>query len=237
MKIIISPAKVQNGRNLLNFPMVPIPYPEQTQFLKNTLVKMSKKDLSKLMKIKDKLLDATFTLLHEDQDEQHAITRYNGIVFKEINSHLFDDIQLQYLNRHLRILSAYYGILKPLTGIKPYRLDMTMHPNQINLYDYWHNAVNEYFDDHELIINLASLEFSQLISKPLLNIHFKEELSDGSTKVVTVRAKKARGMMVQFMVENLIEEPEKLKQFSEMNYQFSEKESDQNNYVFIASYE
>lgn len=237
MKIIISPAKVQNGADRIELQTEKIPFPIKTKELYNLLVDMSKTQMGKLMKIKDKLLDTTYDMYQNPVLEQHAITLYNGIVFKEINAHLLDSAQLMYLNEHLRILSAYYGVLKPLTAIQPYRLDMTMKPDKINLYQYWNQEVNAYFDEEETIINLASLEFSQMIKKNMINIHFKEEQSDGQLKVVTVRAKKARGLMVQYMADHMIYDPQDLVSFNEMNYSYSKDMSDDNNYVFIAPYE
>lgn len=237
MKIIISPAKVQNGADRIELQAEKIPFSSKTKELYNLLVDMSKTQMGKLMKIKDKLLDTTYDMYQNPVLEQHAITLYNGIVFKEINAHLLDSAQLMYLNEHLRILSAYYGVLKPLTAIQPYRLDMTMKPDKINLYQYWDQEVNEYFNEEETIINLASLEFSQMVDKNMINVHFKEEQSDGQLKVVTVRAKKARGLMVQYMADHMIYDPQDLVSFNEMNYTYSKEMSDDSNYVFVAPYE
>lgn len=230
MKIIISPAKVQNGQLIFNYEFKPINFEPETHMLNNCLKDYSKNDISKLMKIKNKLLDSTYEAIQNDFARNHAINLYNGIVYKEICTNLYDPIQLEYMNNHLRILSALYGVLEPLTGIKPYRLDMTMKPNQINLYEYWKPSITEYFKD-ELIINLASVEYSKMLNLPMINIHFKERIDD-AYKIVTVRAKKARGLMVDYLITHTISDLEDIKSFSEADYQFNENLSDDMNYVF-----
>jgi len=230
MKIIISPAKVQNGSYRFDKTYDAILFHHKTNSLDKSLKTYSKAGISKLMKIKNKLLDTVYDTIQSEHDEQHAINLYNGIVYKEINTNLYDSLQLEYMNEHLRILSAKYGILEPYTGIKPYRLDMTMKPKKTNLYHYWHDEINMYFDD-ELIINLASIEFSKLIKKPMINIHFKEWINE-EYKIVTVRAKKARGLMVDYLITHMVSDIEGIKDFKENGYQYNTELSDENNLVF-----
>lgn len=231
VKIIISPAKVQNGSFKLDRPFEPLLFEKKSHQLRNMLADYSMTDMGHLMKIKDKLLKTTYELYQEPQDSFHAINLYNGIVFKEINANLYDDFQLAFMNEHLVVLSAMYGILTPLTGIKPYRLDMTMKPDKMNLYDFWSEDIQNYFKD-ELIINLASVEFSSMIQSSMVNIHFKERVDD-VYKIVTVRAKKARGLMVDFIVSNMITNVDDIKLFCEAGYCYYEDLSDENNLVFV----
>lgn len=228
MKIIISPAKVQNGSNHLDLPMTDLLYKDKSDYLRSVLNDMSSDEIAKLMKIKNKLLDETLYNLRSNQHVQHAITLYNGIVFKEINTNLYQPLQIDYMQKHLRILSAMYGLLRPLDGIRPYRLAMTMKAQKINLYEYWN--ITERFDDP--IVNLASVEFSSMVRKPLINIYFKEYVND-VLKIVTVRAKKARGLMVDYMISHMIEDVEDLKHFTEDGYQYSPSLSDEMNWVFL----
>ncbi|MBI9012758.1 MAG: YaaA family protein [Clostridiales bacterium] len=230
MKIIISPAKVQTEQHIFDYGFKSLIFENETCTLNSYLKDYSKNGISKLMKIKNKLLDNTYETIQNDFAKNHAINLYNGTVYKEINTNLYDELQLEYMNSHLRILSALYGVLEPLTGISPYRLDMTMKPNQINLYDFWKSSINKYFKD-ELIINLASLEYSKMIHLPMINIHFKELIND-TYKIVTVRAKKARGLMVDYLITHVISDLEDLKSFSEAGYQFNETLSDEKNFVF-----
>lgn len=230
MKIIISPAKIQDGSYSFNRTFDSILFHHKTNKLEKKLKTYSKSGISKLMKINKKLLDTVYDVIHNEQDKQHAINLYSGIVYKEINTNLYDALQLEYMNKHLCILSAKYGILEPYTGIKPYRLDMTMKPKKINLYHYWHDEINSYFEK-ELVINLASIEFSKLIKQPMINIHFKEWIND-EYKIVTVRAKKARGLMVDYLITHMVSDLEGIKEFNENGYHYKSKLSDDNNFVF-----
>lgn len=230
MKIIISPAKVQDGKTRFDLPFEPLLYKCKTDFLRNDIGQMTKNQVGKLMKIKNKLLDTTYDFYQTDQETYHAVNLYNGIVYKEINTNLYDAFQVNYMQEHLRILSAMYGVLEPLTGIKPYRLDMTMKPNKLDLYKYWQEDVENHFTG-ETIVNLASLEFSKMIPFPMVNIHFKE-LKDEEYKIVTVRAKKARGLMVDYMISNMVSDIEGIKHFTEDGYRFNQGLSDENNLTF-----
>lgn len=230
MKIILSPAKVQNGQTKFELPYEPLMFKSKTSALRNIIEDHSISEMGRLMKIKDKLLKSTYTMYQEPQDTYHAVNLYNGIVFKEINTNLYDPLQIDYMNEHLRIMSAMYGIMKPLTGIQPYRLDMTMKPKKMNLYQYWDEEVNQYFKN-ETIINLASVEFSSMIKGHMINIHFKE-LIDDVYKVVTVRAKRARGLMADFLITNMITDIESIKNFDEAGYAYNSQLSDDNNLVF-----
>ncbi len=230
MKIIISPAKTQNGKGKVDADITNIEFKEKSDYLFSILESYSKKELSELMNIKNRLLDTTY-FNFEKNDLYMAITLYNGIVFKEIDINSYNENHIQYLNDHLRILSALYGVVKPFDPIRKYRLDMMMHPNDMDLYEYWKEDINNYFSD-ETIINLASKEYSSLLDKKMINIFFKEEI-DGKLKIKTVYAKKARGLMVDYMVRNAIYSLEDLKKFNEMGYKFSEKHSSETSLVFI----
>lgn len=240
MKIIISPSKLQNESCRVQREFKPVLHVEKTRELHCLLNDQSTETIGKWMKIKGELLHQTVHRVrnYASQEDVHAISCYNGIVFKEIDENLYNDVQLGYLERHLRILSAFYGVVTPLTGIKPYRLDMTMKLNDVNLYKFWDKAIDDYFSDEDVIINLASKEFSKMLTSKIfkdrmINVFFKEEKHDGQLKVVTVRAKQARGLMANFMIENLIEDPNAIKQFDEMGYVFDEAVSDERNFVFV----
>ncbi len=243
MKIILSPSKLQRLEPGIGTDHDPIFFPAKTAYLVDQLQKKSSSEIASIMKIKGKLLDETIHLYdsYDPETKNHAVSAYNGIVFQEIETQLLDPMQLDYLNHHVRILSALYGVTTPFTGITPYRLDMTMKPDQMNLYDYWKEEVHDHFDQEDCIVNLASLEFSKMVSKGkkdkrMFNIHFKEEQRDGRLKVVTVRAKKARGLMTHYMAHHMIEQVVDLKNFDDLGYVFSEDHSDDQNYTFIQSF-
>lgn len=236
MKIILSPSKLQTCHRLEAVPLSPLPCEETAKKLAKALEGLIAKG--------GPLLDSYGKTLGGTGQVQvgHALCTYTGLVFKEIDWRCYDQVQWDYIDRHLRILSAYYGILTPLTGIAPYRLDMLAKLPGINLYQYWAKCVGDYFADEDLIVNLASKEYSKMLDLKglkgrVLCVEFKEEGWDGGLKVVTVHAKRARGLMVQYMVEGLIEDPESLKDFSEAKYRFYQQGSTASNYVFVRPFE
>lgn len=236
LKIIISPAKIQKARGFKAYEASALLYETSKTLIHDNLKGYSKNDLGKIMKIKGDLLAKAHENIHSPQTLHTAIDLYSGLVFKEMNIFSYNAMQLDYMDQHLRILSAFYGILKPSTGIWPYRLDMTMKLKGLNLNRHWADHMNAYFQG-EVILNLASKEFSRLVKMPMINIHFKEEQSDGTYKVVTVRAKKARGMMVDYMIENTVLDLNHVKSFSEMGYSYNEDLSSEWDWVYAIPYE
>ena len=137
------------------------------------------------------------------------------------------------MEKHLVILSALYGVLTPLTGIKPYRLDMTMSISKKNsLYEFWQESINEYIEEEEMIINLASKEFSKMIKKPLINIEFFEEKNEKLVQIST-NSKKARGEMVKCIVKTKAEKLDDIRKISFDGYKFNKKLSKENILVFV----
>jgi cytoplasmic iron level regulating protein YaaA (DUF328/UPF0246 family) len=243
MKIILSPSKLQTPRLLKGLEGVGQSYLGASQVIDKLIRSMSYEELGKCLRINKALLDHAYHLWNtESQKSGHAICTYTGLVFREIACDTYDPLQRDYLERHLRILSAYYGVLSPFTEITPYRLDMTHRPNGLDLYKHWQEVINHTFQHEDIIVNLASKEFSTMLNRKtlkgnVLDIDFKEEQSDGSLKVVTVRAKQARGLMTHYMVENTIECIEHIKGFSEAGYVFHKALSRPYYYLFIKPYE
>jgi len=240
MKIIISPSKNQNRPNqliqpeILNF--------NKTVNLFKTIKNLKTNELQTLFKIKDNLLEEVEQLYHGFNVSNHtsqAIEIYSGVVFEQIKHDEYNQFQTKYLNENLIILSAMYGVLKPKTFIWPYRLDFTIKPNKINLYHYWQEDIENFFDKEELIINLASNEFSKLLTKHqehIININFFEEQKDKSLKVISYNAKKARGIMVNELILNLVKDINQIKEFNIDGYIFSQEQSDDKNFCFIKKY-
>ena len=154
---------------------------------------------------------------------------------------VFEDMHYEYVQEHLRILSAFYGVLKPMDGVTPYRLEMQAKAaigGAKNLYEYWGNSLyHEVRDDTGIIINLASKEYSRCIEKYLspedtyLTITFCE-LSGERMVTKGTYAKMARGEMVRFMAEHKIEKPEDIKEFDRLGYVFRHDLSSEVEYVF-----
>ncbi len=234
MKIILSPSKTQS----LACPLIScnkeLLYIEKSLNLFAVLKAMDKIELGRLFKIKGKLLDDTYDLYQDFEGVNNRfdpIHCYAGVVYETLGLRNFTDQQRKFLEEHLVVLSAMYGILEPGMGIWPYRLDFKTRPLKIDLYDYWQDEVLGYFSSVDMIINLASEEFS-LILKPLkkrlLNIHFIEE----DDRVLSYRVKKARGLMADEIVIKMLNEAADLKSLVIENYIYDEIKSDSNNYFY-----
>ena len=243
MKIILSPSKTQNherkrkekGRNIIK--------EEMTKKLFDYLKSLSKEKLKKELDIQGNLLDRTYNLYQEhNYDDQTipAIELYNGAVFKQIDLEEFDNKELSYLQEKLIILSPMYGPIHSDTEIWPYRLEMKLKPNGINLYEYWQEVMENYFSDVDLIINLASNEYSKVVEKnyegKIINFSFKEEKEDGSLKTIGYYVKQNRGKLLNEMIKNQVNSLENIKEIELDGYKFDKKRSDENNYKFIKAY-
>ena len=170
-----------------------------------------------------------------------AVLSYEGIAFQYMAPSVFEDRQFEYIQNHLRILSAFYGVLKPMDGVTPYRLEMQAKveiEDARNLYEYWGDILYaSVIDNSRIIINLASTEYPKCIEKHLtpqdkyITITFCELSGD---KLVTkgTYAKMARGEMVRYMAENNIENPVEIKKFDRLGYSFRSDLSSDTEYVF-----
>lgn len=236
MKIILSPSKTYNTKptQLLDDVATSTPlFEEEAMTLLKPIQKIKKDDMGKMMKIKGKLLEDTYQSFQNFKEftSQKAILHYTGFVYKKLQLNRYDATHWSYIQEHIRILSAFYGVLHPFDGIKPYRLDFTMsHKKLPKLLPYWNEKVNNYFKD-EMIINLASQEFSQLIDHPMLTIDFLEE-KKGDYHNLSTYAKQARGLMIDYLIKNRIEDVEKIKAFNLDGYCFHQTLSSDDHYVF-----
>ena len=171
-----------------------------------------------------------------------AVLSYEGIQYRYMAPGVFTDREFAYIQEHLRILSGFYGMLKPFDGVTPYRLEMDAKlrvGEHENLYDFWGDLIaNALFEETDCIINLASKEYSRCIRSHLPgNVRFITcrfaELENGRLLEVGTLGKMARGEMVRFMAENQITEPEELKHFDRFRYRFDPKRSNQKTFVFL----
>ena len=244
MKIILSPAKKMNidldTLEPMGLPMFIYRSTEILAWLKGK----SKDELKELWKCNDKIVEQNVRRL-ENMDLYHrltpAILSYEGIAYQYMAPTVFEDGHFEYIQEHLRILSAFYGVLKPMDGVTPYRLEMNAKAtigNEKNLYEYWGDMLYKGVRDEKgIIINLASKEYSKCIERYLseedtyISITFCE-LSAGKLVTKGTYAKMARGEMVRFMAENCIENPEEIKKFNRLGYFFREDLSSKIEYVF-----
>ena len=245
MKIIISPAKKMNMDNdSLVHQELPVFLP-QTEKLRTKLQCMSYDELKKLWKCNDKIATLNVERLqHMDlrKNLTPAILAYEGIQYQYMAPGIFTDKEFCYIQDHLRILSGFYGLLRPLDGVVPYRLEMQAKlaiGETKDLYAFWDDSLANYlFAETDCIINLASKEYSVCISKYLpdsvrfITCVFGEWI-DGKIIEKGTICKMARGEMVRFMAENQISDPEKIKLFSRLNYQYSAEHSNEDTFVFL----
>ena len=252
MKIIISPAKSLDFEKQLPTEEFSIPnFLSESKVINDSLKKRSPGELKSLMSISEKLADLnwnrnnSFKIPFNVDNARPSIFTFNGDVYNGIDAYSLSLDQIKNAQGSLRILSGLYGMLKPLDLIQAYRLEMGTKLNvngSANLYDFWKNKItkklNEEIKENELFINLASNEYSSVIDKKELKTSiispiFKD-MKNGKLKIISFYAKKARGMMVRYILDNNINNQEDLKGFNYGGYSFSKQETDNSNeLVFI----
>ncbi|MDH5387192.1 MAG: peroxide stress protein YaaA [Gammaproteobacteria bacterium] len=225
---------------------------EDSQLLIKELRKIKTEELQALMDISENIaklnvgrvkdFKTPFTISNAKQ----AIFAFKGDVYSGINIENFSADDLAYAQKHLRMLSGLYGCLRPLDLIQPYRLEMKTklkNPRGDNLYQFWDERITDSLNkelvkqQEPVLVNLASNEYfksvkPKLLKGRLLNINFKET-KDGKTRIVAIYAKRARGMMTDYILRNRIENPEDMKKFKEGGYKYSKADSDDKQWTFI----
>lgn len=251
MQIIMSPAKTQQfiGTEYKEYSM-PILL-TKSQAIMDLLRVMSKPELARLLKTRDKLTQSTHHRIHKFarkltlQNAGQAIFTFQGDTYVALASGTFSPEDLQFAQRQLFILSGLYGILRPLDLIQPYRLNMSA-PLPVggaqNLYGYWREQVTEIInralaeDDERTLVNLASMEYAKVVDNKklqgkMVTIAFRERHA-GEYRTVPFQAKKARGLMIRFIVTGRITEVEGLRDFDLDGYGFSEEDSTAEEWLF-----
>ena len=241
MKILISPAKSLDFENNVETSISSKPiFADQAHKINNTIKNLSAPDLSSLMNISPKLSELNWSRNQEfqkiDSKEKEAIFAFNGDVYDGIDANTINKSNHEKLQNSLRILSGLYGILKPFDKIKAYRLEMGTKISingSKNLYDFWkenvtNSIVNE-ANENEIIVNLASNEYfsvidQSLISNTIVNPQFKD-FKNGKLKIISFYAKKARGLMTRFLIDNEINSLSDIESFNSSGYMFSQNET------------
>lgn len=202
-------------------------------------------ELKSLWKCNDKIAEENFKrieCLDLNKNLTPAVLSYEGIAFQYMAPAVFEYEQFDYIQEHLRIISGFYGVLKAMDGVVPYRLEMQAKvqiDKHRNLYDFWGKKIyNAVCDDTRIIVNLASKEYSKCVEKYLtdddtyITCVFADKVNGKLVQKGTY-AKMARGEMVRFMAENKIEDPVDLKDFDKLNYKYQKDISSDNEYIFI----
>lgn len=252
MKIIISPAKTLDFTSALpTDKYTDAAFLDTTGKVNGKLAKMPKKKLAELMNISANLAELNhqryldFEEEHTPENSRPAVYAFAGDVYVGLDAYSLPLESVDVLQEKLRILSGFYGILKPLDLIQPYRLEMgTDLPvgRRANLYELWKDKItpvlNKEMQEGEVLVNLASNEYFKAVDTKKLKASIVtpvfKDFKNGKLKIISFFAKKARGSMTRFIVENDLEKAEDLKAFDVDGYIYSENESTkENELVFI----
>ncbi|MDB3957918.1 peroxide stress protein YaaA [Opitutales bacterium] len=255
MLVLLSPAKTLDFENLS--PTNHFTKPDFLDFsndLIKGLSKLSSVEIESLMRISPKLARLNqdrfqaWKKEHKAGTSKQAVVAFKGDVYEGLQAWNFNPLDFEFAQSNLRILSGLYGILKPLDLIQPYRLEMgTVYANPAgkDLYSFWGNRLAKSITEDlkitksQTIINLASLEYSKAaqlnkVDAQIISPVFKDE-KNGKFKIISFYAKRARGLMANFLISNQIKKPEGLKRFAANGYVYSEDESTLESPVFTRS--
>ncbi len=252
MLITLSPSKGQNFEVALPTSMHSQPrHLKDSQLLIDELRKYDIPAIRHIMSVSENIATLNVERFHNFSRPFHpdnakpALFAFTGDVYNGIAKDQYSLDDLQYAQNHLRILSGLYGALRPMDLIQPYRLEMKTkltNPRGSNLYQFWDERITDSLNSdlkqqkEATLINLASNEYFKAVKAKklqgrLLNIIFKETKGD-KTRVIAIFAKRARGMMTDFILRNRIENSEDLKEFNQGGYQYSPSISSENQWVF-----
>lgn len=245
MRIIISPAKKMNA-DADSLPWQDLPaFLAKTEQLRQAMRALPYDALKKVWKCNDCLTQLNVERLQQ-MELQHnltpAILSYEGIQYRYMSPGVFTEQQLAYIQEHLRILSGFYGLLRPFDGVTPYRLEMQAKlpvAGKKDIYAFWGDQLaNALFAEADCIVNLASKEYSVCISRYLpasirfVSCVFGEE-KNGKVVEKATMCKMARGEMVRYMAEHGVTQPEELCTFDRLQFAFSAERSNESTYVFL----
>lgn len=247
MRIIISPAKTMNV-DTDTMPSSSYPqFLEKTRQILSYLQSLTYEEAKQLWKCNDKLAQLNFERIQcMDLDKAYtpAILAYEGIQYQYMAPSVFESEQWAYMEEHLRILSGFYGTLRPCDGVTPYRLEMQAKAQvegKKDLYEFWGDTLYQNLvSETDCILNLASKEYSKCVEMyvkrdnkkiQFVTCVFAEEVNGKLVQKATM-AKMARGQMVRFLAEEKIQNVEDVKKFDRMGYQFLENDSTENLYIF-----
>lgn len=251
MKTLISPSKT------LNFDDYNTPgfntdcrLLDDTTELHKILTSYSINGIKDLMSVSDKIAELNYNRFKSWENpslsskSKQAVFAFKGDVYSGLNAETITKDKFDFMQKNLRILSGFYGLLRPFDKILPYRLEMgtkLQNSRGKNLYEFWGNKITDLLNkdfesEKDIVINLASEEYYKSINNKNLNNKvitpvFKE-YKNGSYKTIAIYAKKARGLMSRYIIDNEIDNSDGLKTFNNEGYSYDESLSDNLNYVF-----
>lgn len=249
MKIIIAPAKIMKiDRD--SFPIQSKPqFLDKTRILERFLKSRSNEQLKDLWHASENVTKQSILQLENmnlDERLTPAILAFSGIQYQYMAPDLFTQSALDYIQKNLRILSGFYGMLRPFDGVCPYRLELNTKMvgfRDYSLYHFWGSDIAEnLFQEDNIVIDLASKQYTRLVKpylsqgRQLITVDF-QELKNGKWKTVGVHAKMARGEMVRYIAEKQIKNPTDLQDFNDFEFQFEPDVSTKDHYVFRTEFD
>jgi len=249
MQIIISPAKkMKVDRD--SFPVLSkASFLDEARMLERFLKSRTPEQLKQLWKASDKVVEESILQLRQMDLENNltpAILAFSGIQYQYMAPDLFTQPALDYIQDHLKILSGFYGILRPFDVVSPYRLELNTQMSGFIMYsllNFWDDMVaDEVFKEDDVVINLASKQYARLIkpyvtgNRRMITIDF-QEMHNGKWRVIGTHAKMARGEMVRYIAEKQIKNPEQLQDFHDFDFKFEPTVSKEDHYVFRTTFD
>ena len=248
MLVVVSPAKKLNMSLVDNLKVSEPHFKKNANELVNVVRDLSVQDLEKLMDISTTLAELNKDRFNDfgNQQKKAAAFAFAGDTYKGLSIEKFEIGDLDWAQKHLRILSGLYGLLRPLDEIEPYRLEMGSKlkgAHGSSLYDYWGNKISENLNQHakeigsKILVNCASNEYFNAINLNSLLLRVITpifmERKNGKEKIISFYAKNARGAMARFIIQNRLKSEEDIKKFDLDGYNYSAEKSDEGKLVFI----
>ncbi|WP_122671204.1 peroxide stress protein YaaA [Pseudomonas viridiflava] len=253
MLMVISPAKTLDFETPPTTERFTQPqYLDHSQELISQLRELAPAQIAELMHLSDKLagLNAarfgSWTPDFTPENAKQALLAFKGDVYTGLQAETLSEDQLDYAQKHLRMLSGLYGLLRPLDLMQPYRLEMgtrLANARGKDLYAFWDTRISEWLNEaladqgDDLLLNLASTEYFSAVKRSALNARIIDtefkDLKNGQYKIISFYAKKARGMMSRFVIEERIDSPEALRAFDVQGYRYNAELSTPSKLVFL----
>lgn len=245
MKIVITPAKrMKDDIDYLEVESEPA-FLKDTEIILKYLKILSIQEVKQLLKCSDKIAQEAYQnyqLIDLKRNTVPALLAYEGIQYNSLAAHILTDEDYEYTKSYVRILSGFYGVLRPFDGVVPYRLELNnklAFEKYSNLYQFWGNKMYQELikDDYE-ILDLGAKQYSRIIKRYLdqdinyVKCYFMEK-KNNTFKEVGVYVKQARGEMVRYLIKNRVTSFEQVKKFKGLGYCFDYEKSNQNNFIFV----
>ena len=252
MLIVVSPAKTLDYETPPKTKINTLPdYLDDSQELINRLRRLSSLDIAELMKVSKKIADLNFDRYEAwnkkftEKNAKQAALAFKGDVYTGLDAESFSAADFKFAQKHFRILSGLYGLLRPLDLMQPYRLEMGTKletDRGKNLYEFWGSKITEGLNKQlkktksNYLVNLASNEYFKSVKPKELDAEIItpefREYENGDYKMIGIYAKKARGMLSRYIIQNQLTDPEDIKSFNEDGYKFNKKLSTKDKWVF-----